>query len=111
MRFTPIILLTAGAIAFNIPQGQPDGVYQVYTAPDGTETHTTLRSLSDDTIEARCSIPGKFSLASKLQIPGIDNNVSCGGYNLPRGDTDAANGALDARCGREANGKSLSPFE
>jgi len=111
MRFTPILLLAAGALAFNIPQCQPDGVYQVYTAPDGTETHTTLRGLSDDTIEARSSIPGKFSLASKLQVPGINNNVSCGGYNLLRGDTDTANGALDAQCGGEANGKSLSPFE
>lgn len=111
MHFTPIFLLAAGALAFSVPKGQPDGVYQVYTAPDGTETHTSLRGLNDDSIEARSAIPGKFSLASKRQVPGIDNNISCGGYNLPRGDTDAANGALDAQCGGGANGKSLFPFE
>jgi hypothetical protein len=107
MRFAPILLLATGALAFNIPKGQPDGVYQVYTAPDCTETHTFLRGLNDDTIEARSAIPGKFSLGNKRQIPGVDNAISCGGYGLPHGDTDAANNALDAQCGSGASGKSL----
>ncbi|PMD16538.1 hypothetical protein NA56DRAFT_663020 [Hyaloscypha hepaticicola] len=75
MCFTPTLLLAAGTLAFTIPKGQADGVYQVYTAPDGTETHTFLRGLNDDTIEARSTIPGKFSLANKRQVPGVDNNV------------------------------------
>jgi hypothetical protein len=108
MHFTPLLLLAAGALAFNIPKGQPDGVYQVYTAPDGTETHTLLRGLND-TIETRSEVPGKFSLASKRQIGGVTNDVGCGGYTLPAGDTDAANNALDAQCGGGASGKSPPP--
>jgi hypothetical protein len=106
MHFTPLLLLAAGALAFNIPQGQPDGVYQVHTAPDGTETHTFLRALNDTAVDAR-SIPGKFSVTNKRQIPGVVNDVGCGGYTLPSGDTDAANNALDAQCGGGASGKSL----
>jgi hypothetical protein len=106
MRFTPLLLLAAGATAFTVPQGQPDGVYEVYTAPDGTETHTFLRGLND-TVEARNDVPGKFSLANKRQVSGVVNDIGCGGYTLPSGDTDAANNALDAQCGGGASGKSL----
>lgn len=103
----PLLLLAGTAsLAFTIPQGQLDGVYEVCTASDGTETHSYLRGLNDIVeIEARSADTGKFGMAHKRQIVGIVNDIGCGGYSLPVGDTDAANNALDAQCGGGASGK------
>lgn len=106
MRFTPLVLLAAGAIAWTVPKGQPDGVYEVHTEPDGTEIHTFLRGLYDS-VESRTPVPEKFNLpklSNKRQIPGVANAVGCGGYSLLSGNTDAANNALDAQCGDGAFG-------
>ncbi|KFY08573.1 hypothetical protein V492_06112 [Pseudogymnoascus sp. VKM F-4246] len=102
MHFTALILLAASAAAFTIPIGQPDGTYQVFTAPDGTETHTLIKAH----VDTRNTVPGKFDMAHKRTIAAVPavpaaagSSVNCGGYPLPHQETDDANNAVDEFCG------------
>lgn len=100
MHFTALILLIAGAAAYTIPEGQADGTYEVYMAPDGTEVHT----LVETTVEARSPIPDKFAMVNKRANTNI---IQCGGYALPPTDVNNANFAVDARCGGGASSEFL----
>ena len=103
----PILLFATFAAAFTIPKGQPDGVYSVHTAEDGTETHTLIKlhDPSNSSVVSREYSDGplmKRARATKRQIPNVDfdnpvESIACGGYFLDPGNTNAANGALDAQ--------------
>jgi len=59
------------------------------SAPDGTETHTFLRGLTDP-VERR-EVPGKFSMSAvsaKRQVPNVINQVGCGYYALNGNDAN-----------------------
>jgi hypothetical protein len=55
MHFQSLLLLASGALAFTIPEGQANGVYEVSYDADGVEKHTRLHGLADlpPTIESR----------------------------------------------------------
>ncbi|KAK3692982.1 hypothetical protein B0T22DRAFT_475833 [Podospora appendiculata] len=113
MRFFFATLLASVAIAFTIPDGQPDGTYQV-SIVNGKEVHTLItladnqrprHNISDVAHSAkfaRRGAAGEDYLVER-QISGGNNAISCGGGALNHGDTDAANTALDRQCGSGAN--------
>ncbi|KAH9208141.1 hypothetical protein DL95DRAFT_415032 [Leptodontidium sp. 2 PMI_412] len=103
MRFSPVLLIAASAVAFTVPKGQPNGVYQVFTEANGTETHTFLHPLPNSN-EKRSDTLGNPHV--RRQLPPV--SVGCGGYQMNPTDTNNANNALDAQCGAGANvGKGL----
>ena len=63
MRFTQIALLSSPILAFTIPKGQTDGVYQV-SYVDGQEIHTLVNQ-TDQTAQSSPS-PG-LSASAKFR--------------------------------------------
>lgn len=90
-----LMLLAAPILAFTIPEGQAEGVYQVSYDAEGKETHTFVRAndlantteLSPPTVNS-----AKFRHAKR-------DGYACGGDALDHGNTDAANANIDAQCG------------
>lgn len=101
MRFTTItnaLLLASGALAFTVPAGQPNGVYSVYTADDGTEVHELIGAASDvDPASIKGYASGISHAKDRRQISGVTNTVGCGGYELDHTNADSAAWALDAQ--------------
>ncbi|KAJ7465394.1 hypothetical protein B0H11DRAFT_2049823 [Mycena galericulata] len=114
MRFALLSLFVSAAVCFTVPANQPAGVYMVTYNVDGTETHSLL-SLTETNgtvpaATARSATPSAKFGASKRQIPGGNNAISCGGYELNHGDTDAAYNALGQQCGGGASVQSGRDF-
>jgi len=105
MRLHPFLIFISTVIAhsgWSIPAGQPDGVYSVYVAPDGTATYTFLAPITNETYISRgpdLPIPNTVtdSVKFRLKQRGLGGQVACGGYALNHADTDNANNALDAQ--------------
>jgi hypothetical protein len=96
------VLLATSAYAFTVPNGQPDGSYSVTYAADGTETHTLIKLYTGEPSQSLPRNPFNGSPSSQAkkerrQVPNSNNNISCGGYFLDVGETNAANAELDAQ--------------
>ncbi|KAI0401898.1 hypothetical protein F4802DRAFT_600582 [Xylaria palmicola] len=98
MRFASLIpLLISSTKAFTIPEGQPDGVYQVTKDANGTEIHTLLGELEE--FESGSAHHGRRAVSASEAA----GTVICGGYQLPHGDADAAWTSLGNMCGNGAH--------
>ena len=91
MHFSSILLLATPLIAFTIPEGQADGVYQV-SYVDGNEVHQLLPTSGNNESNPPTTLSAKFR--TKRQA-----SFECGGDSLDHGQTDHANSALDRQCG------------
>lgn len=85
-------LLTGPALAFRVPQGQPDGVYSVHLDANGTEFHQWLADPSAPLPNTPPSISKRTPQLSESYL------VNCWGRNLDHEATDAANADLDRQC-------------
>lgn len=94
MRLTSFVLHLAPVLAFTIPKGQPDGVYEV-SYVDGQEIHSHVEPNSMKALRAE-------GQTEDAQAKFKRGGVVCGGDALNHGDTDKANGSLDAQCGNGA---------
>lgn len=97
------LLLATGVYAFTVPKGQPEGSYSVTYAADGTETHTLIKLHTGQSSQFSprkpfIGSPSRQVQKERRQVPNSDNCISCGGYFLDVGDTNAANAELDAQC-------------
>lgn len=99
MRFTQIALLSSPILAFTIPKGQTDGVYQV-SYVDGQEIHTLVNQ-TDQTAQPSSS-PGLTASAKFRAKRDAHPYITCGGDALDHGYTDKANAELDEQCGNGA---------
>jgi hypothetical protein len=81
-----------------VPSGQPDGLYIVSYDGD-QETHTLLKSLDDNLNTTKPDETAGVKLLQGRQIGGGSNSIQCHGRVLDMGDTDTANGEIDAYCG------------
>ncbi|KIH91192.1 hypothetical protein SPBR_09094 [Sporothrix brasiliensis 5110] len=93
--------------AFAIPPGQADGVYSVWTRPDGTEEHTMIMNATEALLIRSEPHGLGRSLARRDRLASrwaINEGVSCasGQERLDPGDCDAANSMLDNQCGNGA---------
>lgn len=89
------MLLAAPIMAFTIPEGQANGVYQV-SYVDGQEIHTFVRE--NDLSNTTASALTKPANSAKFRHAKRDG-YACGGDLLDQGNTDAANANIDAQCG------------
>lgn len=94
MRLLPLLLLAPSILAFSIPEGQSDGVYQV-TYVDGEEKHTLLDRKDIEALTSSNKRRGVIFNDNEKRDP----EYSCGGDLLNHADTDRANDELDAQLG------------
>ena len=92
LRFLPLVATT---MAFTIPEGQPDGVYEV-SIVDGREIHTLAQTIS--TTDTGISSSRAFRRSVNTNILAKRAAVTCGGDGLDHNDTDFANNELDKQC-------------
>ncbi|KAH8879056.1 hypothetical protein GQ53DRAFT_739310 [Thozetella sp. PMI_491] len=94
MRFSVLVSLVSAVVAFQIPTGTTDGVYEVSYAEDGSEIHTRI---SDVNITKR-AFAIRSATAEKRTGSGV---VTCLGFegNLNPNDNGAAATALANQCG------------
>ncbi|KAL9075703.1 MAG: hypothetical protein Q9161_001455 [Pseudevernia consocians] len=111
MLLKSIALFAAGVTAANsgwtIPEGQPNGVYSVSVDSSGKATHTFIRDLiAPDHIEAPSKERRALGNSAKLNIERDLNgpySITCGGYEMDRGDCDGAVANLKNQCGGGAS--------
>lgn len=93
-----LALLAAPILAFTIPEGQAEGLYQV-SYENGEEIHTFIRANVDtDSTTAVEELAGSTNSAKFRHIKR-GGDYSCGGDALDHHNTDVANGNLDHQCG------------
>ena len=107
MQFTSSLLLALSAAtvisAWEIPRGQPDGVYRVDANDDGTDSHTFLlpRTTAESSRSTSRSIHSSKAPISRIQRDLTFPETSvCQGYTLNQGDNDAAFAGLQSICNR-----------
>jgi hypothetical protein len=101
MRFSSIVLFAVGIVAFTIPDGQPNGVYEAYIAADGTEVHELIMDApGSGSAEGDIAIASATISSAKFAKRDF---VGCGGRPLNADDTNKANSMLDAQCGGGAS--------
>ena len=102
MLISALLLLVTGAAAWTVPEGQPNGVYSVFTDNSGVSIHTLIRLITDTNATTELTTrSAKFYPKRQGLNPG-SNEIGCGGYALSNSDNAAASGALEAQCGNGA---------
>ncbi|KAI3331635.1 hypothetical protein HD806DRAFT_529418 [Xylariaceae sp. AK1471] len=100
-------VIVPGANGFTIPEGQPDGLYQVDYDSDGQAVHTLLRGPITaaeriNLLSMRDPEVGIEHLGSLVARQG--NNLACKGYDLDHQNTDNAVELLKNQCNPGAVG-------
>ncbi|KAF2111395.1 hypothetical protein BDV96DRAFT_602997 [Lophiotrema nucula] len=99
-QYLPILIATATSRGFTIPDGQPEGVYQVSYDANGNAIHTFLHgpinhteSTSLDSKAIRAASYGGSPLLARQS-----EEVHCASYALPQQDTKDAIEGLKRQC-------------
>jgi hypothetical protein len=104
MKFKTLLLpaLAICVSSFQIPEGQPDGIYSVHLNSEGIEVHTLLEAnqiIRDDYQNTTNSVGGllhSFRFRRQVEPQHFFNELKCTEYLLPEEEIKASEADLDS---------------